>query len=240
MEGEVMRFNRFCGISESLTLKTPSRYALNFKEIPHKTEWIELPDVAAFYIKNNITSTLKKADGSPHYSVPLIYDPSTKIYLNDSFEIAIYLDKTYPGPKIFPHDTSALQSLVAGACVGHIKSIFALGAAGVMARLTPTSMAFFESQVAVGFTAGEPVPRVVQWAEFQEGLGKIDEWYKRTDGPFLMGDTASWGDFVVASYLVWARIVWGEESHEWSDISLMNDGRWAELVKALSKYETIF
>ncbi|KJA24401.1 hypothetical protein HYPSUDRAFT_136415 [Hypholoma sublateritium FD-334 SS-4] len=217
-----------------------ARYALNFKGVAHKTEWIELPDIAAFYIKNGITTTLKKADGSPHYSVPLIYDPSTERYINDSFEIAIYLDKTYPGPKIFPHNTSALQSLVVDACVGHLKSIFALGAPGLIARLTPASKAFYESVIAVGYAAGEPTPRVVQWAEFEEGLGKIDELYKRTNGAFLMGDTISWGDFAVCSYLVWVRKVWGEESQEWRDISLMNAGRWADLANELRKYEVVF
>lgn len=152
--------------------------------------------------------------------------PSTKKYINDSFEtLALYLDKTYAGPKIFPHDTSALQSLVVDACVGHLKSIFALGAPGLIARLSPASKAFYESVIAVGYAAREPCPRVVQWAEFEEGLGKIDEWYKMTERPFLMGDTVSWGDFAVASYLLWVRIVWGEESHEWKDVSLMNGGR---------------
>lgn len=55
-----------------------------------------------------------------------------------------------------------------------------------------------------------------------------------------MGDTVSWGDFAVASYLLWVRIVWGEESHEWKDVSLMNGGRWADLVNALHKYEVVF
>ncbi len=53
----------------------------------------------------------------------------------------------------------------------------------------------------------------IEWAKFQEDLGKVDGWYAKSGGPFLMGNTASWADFAVAGSLVWMRSVWGREEH---------------------------
>jgi glutathione S-transferase len=82
---------------------------------------------------------------------------------------------------------------------------------------------------------------VAQWARFREGFGKVGTWYAKNggEGPFLLGEKPSWGDIVIASYLVLLRIVWGEESQEWKDISAWNNGRWAGIVEALKKYETV-
>ncbi len=126
------------------------RYALNYKRVTYKTVYLELPDIVAFYIDNGIPTALRKADGTPHYSVPLIYDESTKKYINDSFEIAVYLDETYPTPPIFPHNTIALQSLVADACTAHIKSIFTLNLPGVLSQLNSTNRTYYESVIAAG------------------------------------------------------------------------------------------
>jgi len=80
---------------------------------------------------------------------------------------------------------------------------------------------------------------VAEWAQFRDGMGKVDAWYAKNGGkgPFLLGETPSWGDIVVASYLIWLRVVWGEDSQQWKDISSWNDGRWAAIIKALKKYE---
>lgn len=82
---------------------------------------------------------------------------------------------------------------------------------------------------------------VVQWAKFKDGLGKVDAWYAKSggDGPFLLGETPSWGDIIVVSYLVWLRTIWGEDSSQWRDVSSWNGGRWARIVEALKRYETI-
>lgn len=82
---------------------------------------------------------------------------------------------------------------------------------------------------------------VAQWAQFRDGLGEVDAWYAKNggEGPFLLGETPSWGDIVVASSLVLGRIVWGEESQKWKDISSWHNGRWAGIVEALKKYETV-
>jgi glutathione S-transferase len=80
-----------------------------------------------------------------------------------------------------------------------------------------------------------------EWEKFKDGLAKVDAWYAKNGGkgPFLMGEMASWGDIVVASYLITLRILWEEDSQQWKDISSWNDGRWARITEALKKYETV-
>lgn len=72
-----------------------------------------------------------------------------------------------------------------------------------------------------------------QWARFREGLGKLGMWWGRT---VPLGRNA---DIVVANYLALLRIVWGDDSQKWKDISSWNDGRCAGIVEALKKYETV-
>lgn len=80
---------------------------------------------------------------------------------------------------------------------------------------------------------------VVEWAKFRDGLAKADEWYSRSDGPFLLGDAPSWADFFVAATFMWMRVCWGENSQEWKDVASWYGGRWKELLENLRDYETV-
>ncbi|KAF9536581.1 hypothetical protein CPC08DRAFT_613849, partial [Agrocybe pediades] len=70
------------------------------------------------------------------------------------------------------------------------------------------------------------------WDKFKAGLGKIDSWYAKNDskGPFLLGETISWADLVVASYTICLKISWGEDSEQWKDIASWHGGRWNNLL----------
>ncbi|KAI0682851.1 hypothetical protein BC835DRAFT_807562, partial [Cytidiella melzeri] len=54
-----------------------TRYALNYKGIPYRTEWVEYPDIEPLCKKIGGSATAKKEDGRDHYTLPMIYDPST-------------------------------------------------------------------------------------------------------------------------------------------------------------------
>ncbi|KAK3381018.1 hypothetical protein B0H63DRAFT_474763 [Podospora didyma] len=73
-----------------------SRLALNFKNIPYKTTWVPLPDVAKVRSSLNVPACRKFADGTDFYTLPIIHDPATGALVGDSFDIAVYLQKTYP------------------------------------------------------------------------------------------------------------------------------------------------
>jgi len=224
------------------------RYTLNFKGIPYKTEWVELPDIQPLCKKLGIPPTSKKADGSDHYTLPAIHDPSTGVSIADSILIAEYLEKTYPDtPKVFPNNTLALQATFVDALGGNLSAMFKFAVPVICSSLNPRSEEYFRRtrEKAFGKAIEEVAPKGeaadAEWAKLKDGLTKVDAWYAKNGGkgPFLLGETASWGDIVFASFLMTARTLWGEDSQQWKDISSWNNGRWAGIIDALQKYATV-
>ncbi|KIM38462.1 hypothetical protein M413DRAFT_75837 [Hebeloma cylindrosporum] len=225
-----------------------ARYTLNFKGIPYVTEWVEFPDIEPLCKKLGIPLTSKNAEGSDYYSLPAIYDPSTGVYLSDSLVIAEYLEKTYPGtPQVFPDNTIALQLSFVSAFYGNIGAIWDFITPAACAKLNPRSIEYYRRtrKIWLGKEMEDVAPKgeaaVAQWAQFKNGLAKVDAWYAKNggEGPFLLGKTPSWGDITVASCLILFRIVWGKDSEEWKDISSWNEGRWAGILEALKSYEIV-
>lgn len=199
-------------------------------------------------MKLGIKPTSTRPDGSPRYTLPAIYDPSTAVYISDSFCIAEYLERTYPEtPSIFPHNTIAFQSLYEGnieACLLQSIIPFILPDAGD--KLNPASQDYYRRSRSedIGRPLDEIKPKgeaaVALWGKFKEGLGKVDAWYAKNDGPFLMGDMLSWADFVTGSSLIFLRTVWGTDSKQWKDISSWHGGRWETLLgSSLRQYQTV-
>lgn len=73
-----------------------TRLALNFKGVPYTTSWVPLPDISKVRSKLKVPPCRKFADGSDFYTLPIIEDPTTGSLVGDSFDIAVYLQKTYP------------------------------------------------------------------------------------------------------------------------------------------------
>ncbi|KFY15171.1 hypothetical protein V492_02190 [Pseudogymnoascus sp. VKM F-4246] len=73
-----------------------SRLALNFKGVPYKTSWVRMPDISKVRGSLNVPACRKFADGSDFNTLPIIHDPATNTFKGDSFDIAVYLQKTYP------------------------------------------------------------------------------------------------------------------------------------------------
>ncbi|KDR83248.1 hypothetical protein GALMADRAFT_89092 [Galerina marginata CBS 339.88] len=225
-----------------------ARYALNFKGIPYKTEWVEYPDIEPVAKKLGIPPTTKKLDGSPHYTLPAIYDPSTKTYVSDSRLIVEYLEKEYPDtPSLFPHNTVGLQLAFSHAFGPCLDALWEFILPVQCLKLNPRSAEYFRRtrEADFGKTLEEVIPKgdqaVIQWAKYKDGMGKVDAWYTQNGGkgPFLMGETLSWADVVVVSWTIWVRIIFGEDSQQWKDLSSWHGGRWNTLVENLEKYETV-
>lgn len=182
------------------------------------------------------------------YTLPAIHDPATGVYLADSNAIAEYLEKTYPTPgrSLFPDDTVALQSLVDGA-VGSIAARFLwkIIIPDVLPHLNPPSAEHWRRErekefgVPIENIAGKGEEGKTEWAALKAGWGTVDAWYERSGGPFILGETISWADFLVASWLIWERKMWGEESEKWRDVASWHHGRWQRLLNDLHEYERI-
>jgi glutathione S-transferase len=85
-----------------------TRYALNFKKVPYSTTWVPLGDIARVRKAIGASASRKFADGSDFYTLPVITDSTTKSVVGDSFDIAVYLQKTYPNSgagDLFPPQT---------------------------------------------------------------------------------------------------------------------------------------
>ena len=95
--------------SSSLQLHShfDSRYLLNIKGLPYRTQWVELPDIAD--LLQSLGVSPNPASPFP-YSLPAIYDPRTKRTIMDSASIAKYLDDEHPGgPAVLPRELRAYQ-----------------------------------------------------------------------------------------------------------------------------------
>ena len=88
-----------------------ARYALNFKQIPHTTQWVQLPDIVNLRRSLGVPACRKFADGSDFYTLPLLQNTQTgEVVAGDSFDIACYLETRFPSAgagDLFPSDVAA-------------------------------------------------------------------------------------------------------------------------------------
>jgi glutathione S-transferase len=224
------------------------RVVLNYKRIPYCTEWVEYPDIGAVSQKLGIKPTSKRKDGSPLYTLPAIYDPSTDTYIAESFAIAEYLEKTYPdAPSVFPNETAALQKALQLNFAQNIDAVWSFIMPVVPLKLNPASEEYFRRsrEIAFGKKLEDMVPagdaKAEEWGKLKKGLDTVYSYLVLTDkkGPYVMGDTISWSDLVLFSFLYWFKLIWGEDSQEWKDIASWNDGRWEAHIDALKAYHTV-
>ncbi|KAK0460797.1 hypothetical protein IW261DRAFT_1390991 [Armillaria novae-zelandiae] len=226
------------------------RYVLNYKGLPHHTEWIEFPHIEALYKRLGAQASATKPDGvTPHYTLPLLHDHSTGTVVSDSAAIARYLDKTYPEtPTVIPVGTDVFHYAFEEALITHfrITALWRFTIAKANSSLNPVSEEYYrrtrEARLSEGQKLEDTVPkgeeREREWAKLNEAFGKVDRWYGKGD-KYVMGDIVSYADFTVSASVMWFRILFGEDSKEWKDVSKWNGGRWGALVKGLEKYEAV-
>jgi glutathione S-transferase len=182
----------------------------------------------------------------PFYTLPAIHDPSTGTYLADSLKIAQYLENTYPStPSLFPDNTLGLQAAFMYAFHKQLDTMWQFTYAPECHILNERSAEYFRRKTEKKF--GRSLEDLVlkgkggeiEWGRFKAGLGRVDSWYAKSSGPFILDASPSWADFVVASYAMWWRSIWGEDSKEWDDIVSWHGGRWAKLLANLKDYQEV-
>jgi len=225
-----------------------TRFALNFKGLKYKTEWVEYPDIDALCKKIGAKHTSFKADGAtPHYTLPVIYDPSTKAVVSDSTAIADYLDKTYPDqPLLYPPGTRALHAAfenLFSSVVG--VPLYPLLVFHTSLNLNKPSYDYFRKTREEAF--GKKLEHIApegeseeMWKKFEDGLALVAGWLKEAgDKPFIGGDQPSYADLQVGGRLIWAKLVWGENSSGWNRIKALDGGMWGRYLQQLDKYTTV-
>lgn len=99
------------------------RLALNYKQIPYKTVWVEFADVQAVGKRIGATPSTTYPDGTPRYTLPTIYDPNTGRTVSDSVAIAKYLDEQYSEHRLFPDGTVDAQVEFANNAIAVVGSV---------------------------------------------------------------------------------------------------------------------
>jgi glutathione S-transferase len=218
-----------------------TRFALNIKGLPHETEWVEYPDIEALAKKIGAPPTRTKPDGSPMYTLPIINDPNTGKVISDSFLIAEYLDATYPGGNtLFPPGTKPLIASLEAGVRSAFGSIFLLQLGLSYYILNPASEKYFRAtrEAAFGMKIEEfcsESKRAADLAKAEGDFAAMDGWLAKSDGKYVMGDTVSYADGILAGWMIWIRNTNGI----WTDVATWHNGRWETYLATMDSYAAI-
>jgi glutathione S-transferase len=208
------------------------RFVLSYKEIPFVTLWVEYSDIP-IAMKSIGAKLNKRPDGSDVYTVPVLSDPNTGALITDSYEIACYLEKTYPEKPIFPNNSEsmirAFDSAYMDLILPAIKSMFIR----CTEILSPASAKFFIEARSIAVPLPWDATYDEDWELLEKGYNTAYEWYQKTDGKWIMGNTFSYADIIVACWLLGFKRVL--KADEWVLVSSWNGGKWAQLLADVEK-----
>ncbi|THU79175.1 hypothetical protein K435DRAFT_875798 [Dendrothele bispora CBS 962.96] len=131
------------------------------------------PGIAAY--------TTQPDSKTPLYTLPAIYDPTTKTGLTESFAIAKYLDEKYPDkPMLVPKGTEVLRKAHINVPRARMEPIWQFTLPKTDWNLNEESEAYFrrtreeiEGQMMEGmYLKGEK--RKEEWKKLEEGLKQVD------------------------------------------------------------------
>ncbi|KAF8996514.1 hypothetical protein BDQ17DRAFT_1364310 [Cyathus striatus] len=223
------------------------RYILNYKNLPYKAVYVEYPDIEETCKKLGILPTSTKADGSPYYTFPAIYDSSTDKSLADSLPIAQYLDATYPDtPVVIAKGTEVLTLAYLDNFVGKFAPFYICLLRPMAGILSPRSVKYLSPRLFFGRTWADLMALTKE--DEREGLKKVnealvdvDQWFRKAgqEGSFLTGEKPVFVDFAVGGMFVFIRTLVEEESEAWKEIVSWQGGRWAKLLDDLKEWEVI-
>ncbi|KAL1744144.1 hypothetical protein HDZ31DRAFT_39322 [Schizophyllum fasciatum] len=219
------------------------RYALNYKGLPFRTEWVEYPDIEGKCKEIGAEPTSTR-DGKPLYTCPVIQDTSTGKVVSDGPKIAKYLDEAYPdAPKLFPEGSEEKQNAAVAVAVKDGPRRLVVPC--VVNILNEASKPFFRAtrEKMLGGKLEELILHGDERTAALDGMrgaleayvAKLDESGK--DTPFLLGDKPCFADLVVAGFLQWFKAALGEDSDLWKGVSSWGGGRLRKYLEDLQPYE---
>lgn len=183
----------------------------------------------------------------PTYTLPVIYDPTTKEAISDSQNIARWLDKRYPDkPRLIPEGTDAFHAAFDTAVMQTLAvKTMPLILPIACLKLLPRSEAYFrrtrEASLGRLEDLSPPGPtREAHIMELRRAFACVAQWFEM-DGvpkPFVMGDTVCYADLTLAAWMVTFKKVLGVDSDVWQAIRTWDDGRWERFLQAVAKYES--
>ncbi|KAG2147449.1 uncharacterized protein EDB93DRAFT_415232 [Suillus bovinus] len=208
------------------------RFVLSYKDLPFVTIWVEYSDIS-IAMKAIGSKPHKRPDGSDVYTSPVLIDPNTGAIISNSFEIVSYLEKTYPEKPIFPHNSEPLIRAFESAYLRLLQPSFNFLFARAAEILRPASAKFFTKVRSMDVPLPWDENWDANWALLEKGHNTLYEWYQKSDGKWIMGDTFSFADIMVACWLLAYKRVLKED--EWVRLSSWNGGKWAQVLADVEK-----
>lgn len=157
--------------------------------------------------------------------------------MQDSTPIAEYLDATYTGlPKLFPPGARAAATGIEVHLNNSIFShTFPLALPRARDILDPRGKEYFERTRKVWF--GMSLDEFGKTAEPEKFLKALKGWDKilaaEKGGPFVLGETPSYGDIIVVAFLRWLEIVYKDMFEK---VIVVGDGNLGKLYEAGRKW----
>ncbi|OTB01282.1 hypothetical protein M426DRAFT_25733 [Hypoxylon sp. CI-4A] len=177
-----------------------TRFVLNYKGIPYKTEWVEYPD-----IKPKFEGHLPPRD---LYTIPTVVLPDGK-WVTDSKEIARVLEEKYPEKPL--HLDSPYIARLDTPTTGLFRAIAPVFIPGVPFNiLNEASIPYFrrtrEANIKTTLEKFQEGGGEKAWKAAQPHIEKIDALLKEnTEGPFFEGKTVGFVDFQWGGILIFLQ-----------------------------------
>ncbi|KAH9057468.1 hypothetical protein EDB87DRAFT_1088676 [Lactarius vividus] len=225
-----------------------TRIVLNYKSIPHKTEWVEFPDVAALAQRIGAPHTALLDDGQPLYTVPILRDPTTEQSLAGSLQIALGLERMHPdAPTLFPRGTEDAIIAFDAQFTRSVGVLAPLLLLRIWAQLNEGSRSYFRTtrEGMLGQSLESFTPHSAQtathWTALREALEPFakDADARGQSDTFLLGERETYADVVAVGWLATGRRIWGADTQEWAELETWHGGRWGRLTHALRRWEYV-
>ena len=239
-----------------------TRYALNFKSLQYQSKWIDMPDIPSVCQELGVSANRTLPDGTPYHTLPVIQDSSTGKNLGDSFEIALYLDKTYPtSPTLIQPGTTGLTAAFNAQVDGlFTKYVILADQMPFDVRIADKVKDIFAkraSAMGIKDLRMSDEAREALFVRFEKALGEFVKAYyhvggttdyfwaqtgtqiKGTEqvGPYLEGDTPTYADFIVGAWL--AAMEASMKPVDWERVKSWQNGFWGRLHDALAPLREI-
>ncbi|KAE9371002.1 hypothetical protein N431DRAFT_376340 [Stipitochalara longipes BDJ] len=183
-----------------------TRLALNFKKLEYQTTWLEYPDIAptlSLHVPPN-------PPGAMPYTIPTLRFPDGA-YIMDSKAIVQRLERDKPSPSLHI-DSPILPE------VEHLVSKIMTTLRGVWMPALHANLLNDRSKkhfVQVSEQKYQkPFDQVLQeiggeeaWIEVLPSIHQLGEIIKKNEGPFVMGETPSYADFVIVGGLQFLKVI---------------------------------
>ncbi|KAH6676824.1 hypothetical protein B0J14DRAFT_361193 [Halenospora varia] len=185
-----------------------TRLALNYKNIPYETQWVEYPDIKSLlspHVQPNPPNSL--AD----YTIPTMqFSPAH--YIMDSKAIALHLESQHPSRSL--HLDSPYLSKVEAILIPKIADPLR----GVWTHLAPNVLLNEPSREYFVRTREARIGKSLEefkkekggeeaWIEASSGLKELGTLLGEVEGPYFMGETPSYADFVVVGFLQFQKVI---------------------------------